>query len=235
VTFQPDVKGAAPYQLTQPQPGVANLDPAFAPMPNSSTIAFIKRTAHGTQLCFAVIGKFAINSSCTSAPGWELGRQVDWSPDGKTILVLGVRNGGPTFGLIAFSSNVAFSTNAALWGQGTPQTDTSVPGHGVSAGEFSPDGKQVALVSNIGGNDFKLYIAKAGNFKVPPAAGLPVRACQVSWRSDGQELAVLQPDGLCTSTAIGTIVGVDLADPSTTRILATQAADPAWQPAPTGG
>ena len=100
----------------------------------------------GARLCFATIGRFALNADCTAAPGWDLGGEVDWSPDGSTILVLGTRNRGANFGLLAFTSNVPFSTHAADWGHGTLQTNASVPGQGVFAGEFSPDGTRMALV-----------------------------------------------------------------------------------------
>ena len=68
-----------------------------------------------------------------------------------------------------------------------------------------------------------------------PDDELPVRACEVAWRSDGQELAVMQPDGLCSPTATGTVVGIDLSNPRTPTTLATQAAHPQWQPVANGG
>jgi Tol biopolymer transport system component len=212
-----------------------DLNPAFAPTTKALIIAFIERSSRGARLCFATIGRFALNSDCTAAPGWDLGGQVGWSPDGSTILVLGSRNRGANFGLLAFTSNVPFSTHAADWGHGNLQTNASLAGQGVFAGAFSPDGKRMALVSNIGGSDFHLYVVPAGTFSPTLAQQLPVRACQVSWRSDGQELAVMQPDGLCDPTATGTVVGVDVANPRATTILATQAAHPQWQPVANGG
>ena len=235
VLDQPAAPGAGPHPLTPPTPGVEDLNPAFAPTTKALIVAFIQRSAAGARLCFATIGPFALNADCTAAAGWDLGGEVDWSPDGSTILVLGTRNRGANFGLIAFTSNVPFSTHAADWGHGTLQTNASVPGQGVFAGEFSPDGKRTALVSNIGSSDFHLYIVPAGTFSPSPAQQLPVRACQVSWRSDGQELAVMQPDGLCSPTATGTVVGVDLSNPRTPTTLATQAAHPQWQPVANGG
>ena len=235
VLDQPNAPAAAPFALTPPTPGVEDLNPAFAPTTKALIVAFVRRSPGGARLCFATIGRFALNADCTAAPGWDLGGEVDWSPDGSTILVLGTRNHGANFGLLAFTSNVPFSTHAADWGHGTLQTNASVPGQGVFAGEFSPDGKRMALVSNIGSSDFHLYIVPAGTFSPTPAQQLPVRACQVSWRSDGQELAVMQPDGLCSPTATGTVVGVDLSNPRTPTTLATQAAHPQWQPVANGG
>jgi beta-lactam-binding protein with PASTA domain len=235
VLVQPNAPATAPFALTPPMPGVEDLNPAFAPTTKALIIAFVRRGPGGARLCFATIGRFALNADCTAAPGWDLGGEVDWSPDGSTILVLGTRNRGANFGLLAFTSNVPFSTHAADWGHGTLQTNASVPGQGVFAGEFSPDGKRMALVSNLGSSDFHLYIVPAGTFSPLPAQQLPVRACQVSWRSDGQELAVMQPDGLCAPTATGTVVGVDLSNPRTPTTLATQAAHPQWQPVANGG
>jgi hypothetical protein len=149
--------------------------------------------------------------------------------------VFATRNGGANFGLLAFTSNVPFSTQASQWGHGALETTASVAGQGVFAGAFAPNGKSMALVSNIGGNGFHLYIAPAGNFNLTPAEERPVDACQISWRSDSQELAVMQPSGLCQPTATGTIVAVNLSDPRNLTTLATQGAHPAWQPVPTGG
>jgi hypothetical protein len=235
VLDQPSASGAAPFPLSPPTPGVEDLNPAFAPTTKALIVAFIQRSAGGAKLCFATIGRFALNADCTGAPGWDLGGQVDWSPDGSTILVLGTRNHGANFGLLAFTSNVPFSTHAADWGHGTLQTNASVAGQGVFAGAFSPDGKRMALVSNLGSSDFHLYVVPAGTFSPTPAQMLPVRACQLAWRSDGQELAVMQPDGLCSPTATGTVVGIDLSNPRTPTTLATQAAHPQWQPVTNGG
>ncbi len=235
VLEQPGARGAAPFPLTPPTPGVDDLNPAFAPTTKALIVAFVQRAAGGAKLCFATIGRFALNADCTAAPGWDLGGQVDWSPDGSTILVLGTRNHGANFGLLAFTSNVPFSTHASDWGHGTLQTNASVAGQGVFAGAFSPDGKRMALVSNLGSSDFHLYVVPAGTFSPSPAQQLPVRACQVAWRSDGQELAVMQPDGLCSPTATGTVVGIDLSNPRTPTTLATQAAHPQWQPVANGG
>jgi hypothetical protein len=61
-----------------------------------------------------------------------------------------------------------------------------------------------------------------------------VSACQVAWRPDGQELAVMQADTACASP-LGNIVGVNPSSPTTLTPIATQAANPAWQPLPLGG
>ena len=97
------------------------------------------------------------------------------------------------------------------------------------AAAFSPDGKQMALISNAGQRDFFLYIVPRGNFNLTPARQLPVRACQVAWRPDGKQLAVMQPAGLCSPTASGAIVAVDPSDPRAPQTLVTLGSHPAWQ------
>lgn len=230
VLFQPNTKGAKPFQLTQPQAGLADLNPSFAPsVKNRGMIAFVQRTGTHTKLCFATVGLSALNPDCTSTGGWDIGGQVDWSPDGTAILVFGTRNGGKNFGILAFTSNVPFSTQASNWGHGALQTNASVPGQGVFAAAFSPNGKQMALVSNAGQQDFFLYIVPRGNFNPTPAQQLPVRACEVAWRPDGKQLAVMQPAGLCSPTASGAIVAVDPKDARASQTLVTIGAHPAWQ------
>jgi beta-lactam-binding protein with PASTA domain len=246
-----DSKNARPSPLDQPPSGLADRNPSFVPQLTAQTItvAFIQRAANqpgtassnaqDTKLCFVALRTTATSRSCTAAPGWALGGQVNWSPNGTTILVLGIRNPGDEFGLLAFTSSVPFSSQASNWGQPTLQTDATVPGRGVFAGAFSPDKRHMALVSNIGASnidDFEVYITPFGNYKPAAATGPLVSGCQISWRADSQELAVMQPDGLCGASATGQIVGVQLSNPRNQTVLApAPAAHPDWQPVSTGG
>jgi beta-lactam-binding protein with PASTA domain len=227
---------APPRALTGPSSD--DHDPAFAPTTTHKVLAYIDDSAGGSKLCLGVVGANPISPACTSHPGWTLGRQVAWSPDGTKILVLGIKDSsnGSVFGLIEFVSNQAFSTQASLWGQGAVVTDTSQPGHGVIAGAFSRDAKHIALVSNIGTDGFYVYVAPPNDFKLAaPAKALGVMGCQVAWRPDSQELAVMQADGLCTPAMLGSIVGVNPSAPGALTPIATQAENPAWQPLSLGG
>ncbi len=231
VLDQPAAQGSAPSVITHPPQGTTDHNPAFAPTTQAIVVAYIQRVGNAAhQLCFVSVTKFSQSNSCTSAGGFDLGGQVSWSPDGSTILVLGTKNGGANFGLLSFSSSVPFSGQASNWGQPTLQTNASVAGQGIFAGAFSPDGKKMALVAGSGKAGFNLFIVKAGDFSPTQQDGLPVTACQISWRSDGQELAVMQPNGLCGPTATGKIIGVDLANPENLTTLAPLGAHPAWQP-----
>jgi beta-lactam-binding protein with PASTA domain len=228
--------GALPIALTTASSD--DHDPAFAPTKTQNVLAYIDESAAGSKLCFGIVGPNPVSPSCTSRPGWTLGRQVAWSPDGTKILVFGTKDGsnGNVFGLIEFVSNQRFSPQASLWGQGSVVTDIAHPGRGVIAGAFSPDGNHVALVSNIGTDGFYLFVGPANDFELKaPAKALGVPGCRVAWRPDSQELAVMQADSACRPSILGTIFGVNPSAPGTSTRIATQAEDPAWQPLSLGG
>jgi beta-lactam-binding protein with PASTA domain len=211
--------------------------PVFAPIASPKLLTYIDDSGGGSKLCFGIVGPNPLAPACTSHPGWSLGRQISWSKDGTKILVLGIKNGthGSVFGLIQFTTNLPFSPQASLWGQGRVVTDISHPGQGVAAAAFSPDGTQVALVSNIGTAGFYAFVAPATDFKLaPPAKALGVRACQVAWRPDGKALALVQADSACSAT-LGNIVEVNPSSPTTFSSIATQAENPSWQPRSLGG
>ena len=233
VIVEPGVKGSNPAILTQPPAGTQDRNPAFAPTNKAIVIAYVQRTGNAAhQLCFVSQLKFSRPNSCTSAPGWDLGGQLSWSPDGQTILAFGSRNGGHNFGLLQFSSSVPFSGQASNWGKPQLVTNAQTAGQGIFAGAFSPDGTKLALVAGSIANGFNLYIVKAtaGFSPTPQDVVQGVTACQISWRSDSKALAVMQPNGQCAPAATGKIVGVDLSDPGNLHVLAPLGAHPAYQP-----
>jgi Tol biopolymer transport system component len=228
---EPGVNGSVPAAITHPPQGMTDRNPSFAPTEKAIVVAFIRGAGSAAhQLCFVTVLKFAQPTSCTSAPGFALGGQISWSPDGSTVLVLGTKNNGANFGLLSFSTSVPSSGNAKNWQGPMLQTNAAVAGQGIFAGAFSPDGKQMALVAGSNSAGFNLFIVKAGDFNPTQQDELPVTACQISWRSDSKELAVMQPNGQCGPQATGKIVAVDLSNPRQPTILAPIGAHPAWQP-----
>lgn len=229
--FAPGQSGAQPAALTGSGSNVR--DPAFAP--NGQILAFIDRSQGYGRLCFATVStSTAINTSdCTSHPGYDLGGQISWSRDGKSVLVFGVEQADSSqHGLIEFRTTTPFSPNASAWDQGSLATQ---PSQDVIAGGFSPDGKHVALISDFNQSTFHLFIAPANVFDVSKATMYSVEACQVSWRSDSQAVAVMQSTNGCTPDAsgaypLGNIVMVALADPTQTTIVGSNAENPSWQP-----
>ena len=229
IQIAPGAQGNQPTAVSGA--GINARYPAFAPSSRSNVLAFIG--AGGKQLCFGAVGPNPLNPNCTSHPGWTLGRQVAWAPGGREILVFGVQNGRPgTFGLIQFLSNVAYSGQATDWGQGKVVTSTSTPQQGVIAGAFSPDGKQLALLSNVGGGSFHLVLAPRGDYSLaPPAKVTAISGCRVAWRPDGQALAVLVAQASCTSNPIGDIGVVNIHNlAGIPKAIATNADNPVWQP-----
>ena len=236
--FSVNHPGAQPRPLTGQ--GRDDHEPAFAP-DSENKIAFIRGAAGHKQLCFAIVGPNPLSPDCTSHPGFDLGRQIAWSPDGTAILAYGkATDNDKTFGLIEFLSNLAFSTHASDWGQGKPVTDISRPGVGFIAGAFSPNGKQVALVSNVGGRGFHVYLAPASDLgRINPIADrrtnvLSSLACQVSWRPDGLALATTRGTSNCDTNVPGEIDVFDLQDPDHPTTIASNAEHPMWQPLPLG-
>jgi beta-lactam-binding protein with PASTA domain len=224
---EPNEQSAKPVALTSPASNVR--DPAFAP--NGQVLAFIDRSQGFGRLCFGTVSTSAplSTNNCTSMAGYDLGGQISWSPDGKAILVFGsVRGNINEFGLIEFRTDTPFSPNAAKWDQGRM---ASLPGQPVIAGAFSPDGKHVALVSDYGQSSFHLFIAPANTFDVTKATMYQVSACQVSWRSDSQALAVVQSTNGCSDQyPTGNIVTLTLANPDQQTNIASGAENPSWQP-----
>jgi beta-lactam-binding protein with PASTA domain len=231
VMVEPGVKGSVPAIITHPPQGMTDRNPAFAPTEKAIVVAFIRGAGlNAHQLCFVTVLKFTQPTTCTNAPSFSLGGQISWSPDGSTLLVLGTRHNGANFGLLSFSSSVPSSGNATNWEGPQQETNAATAQQGIFAGAFSPDGKKMALVAGSNSAGFNLFIVKAGNFNPTQQDELPVTACQISWRSDSKELAVMQANGLCGPAATGKIVAVDLANPRQPTLLAPIGAHPAWQP-----
>jgi Tol biopolymer transport system component len=233
MSITPKSQTPQPTALTAADSNVR--DPAVAP--NGKVMAFIDRTKGYGRLCFATVGTAApINTSnCTGNSGYDLGRQISWSADGQHILVFGSKTGNPSkHGMIEFGATVPFSPNASFWDQGSRVTQ---PAQDVIAGAFAPDGKSVALVSDFGASGFHVFLAPTGVWDVssPKVRVLANLACQVSWRSDGKALAVMQSGTGCAPDVNGAypqgnIVTFDLNDPDNEHIVASNAENPAWQP-----
>lgn len=227
--FMPNEQGAQPVALTGPGSNVR--DPAFAP--NGQVLAFIDRSQGFGRLCFATVSTSTVlnTNNCTSHAGYDLGASISWSRDGKSILVFGVDRSDPSqYGLIIFGTSVAFSPNAAVWGLGNLAT----AGQNVIAGAFSPDGQRVALVSDFNQSAFHIFIAPANTFDVTKATMTLGQACQVSWRSDSQALAVTQGSSCIPDSSgqypTGNIFTFTLADPHQLTQVGYGAENPSWQP-----
>ena len=109
-------------------------------------------------------------------------------------------------------------------------TDVSNPAKGVIDWSISPDGKTVAAVANFDSPTFQLYFGKPNDFLLTDAKPQGVRACKVAWRSDGQEVVVVQADEACQEDN-GQLVRMPVKNPGGgQQLLGFSGDNPAFQP-----
>jgi beta-lactam-binding protein with PASTA domain len=201
----------------------------FAPAPADGVVALVRRTGDDGDLCFARIGQSGFAPRCIADDRWDLGRQISWRRGGRELLVFGVLRGEPGhFGILRYRSSAPFSTNPHRW-RGELVTDSSVLGRGAIAAAYSPSGSQVAVVANFGLRRFQVSVTSAGALRHFDAPALPVRGCEVAWRPDGRELAVVQSDDQC-GRPVGQIVRVDPRNPRETITVSSGGRHPGYQP-----
>lgn len=201
----------------------------FAPAPADGVVALVRRTGNDGDLCFGRIGERALAPRCVADDRWDLGRQISWRPGGRELLVFGVLRGDPRhFGILRYRSSKPFSTNPHRW-RGELVTDTSIVGRGAISAAYSPSGSQVALVANFGLRRFQVFVTGADALRDLEARPLPVRGCEVAWRPDGRELAVVQSDDKC-GRPVGQVVRVDPARPRATVTVSSGGRHPSYQP-----
>ena len=200
----------------------------FAPAPADGVLALVRRTAGDGDLCFARVGAGTLRPRCTADRRWDLGRQISWRRGGRELLVFGVRRGKPQqFGILRYRSARPYSTNPADW-RGELATDKS-SGRGAIAAAYSPSGERVALIANNGLRRFQLFVTDADDLRDLDGRALPVRGCEVAWRPDGRELAVVQSDDGC-GRPLGEIVRVDPARPREAVTVSSGGRHPLFQP-----
>jgi Tol biopolymer transport system component len=136
--------------------------------------------------------------------------------------------------MVRWRSKKPFSPDAKDWGHGRFVTDLSKSNEGAIDAVLSPDGKQLAVISNQGGGPFQLYLAKPNDYLLTSAKPTSVQACKVAWRSDGEQLVVVQADEAC-SQDVGSLVRLPVSDPKQQQQLNAQGDNPAFQPLKLGG
>jgi hypothetical protein len=108
-------------------------------------------------------------------------------------------------------------------------TDISSSNKGVIDAAISPDGKQLALISNLGSSFFRLVLAKPGDFLLTQAKPTPVHACKLTWRGDSQQVMVVEADALCQQQ-LGSLVRFDVNDVNSQKQIGALGNDPEFQP-----
>jgi dipeptidyl aminopeptidase/acylaminoacyl peptidase len=203
--------------------------------PRGDVLAMDGPNSTQPSLCLMAITSRPV-PQCKSEPAFAVGRAIHWAPDGRSILAVATEslNSGLT-GIVRWTTQTPFSANPDDWSDGQFVTEIAGVDKGVLDAAISPDGRHLALVSDLRSSGYQLWLTTPGDFRLRVAQPTGVRACKVAWRSDSRELAVLQSNELCTEDVEGTLVRLPLAHPTSLTEFAAKGDDPSFQPLRTGG
>ena len=167
---------------------------AWAPIADTNVIAFTRATAEDADLCFGKVTRDGMDANCIIEPKVTPNRVVHWAPDGKSILAFAGKNDQSAAGIMRWrlkQGKDPFSSNPSDWSKGRFVSDIERPNKIMIDATISPDGKQIAMISNLGSSRFQLFLGDVKDgFDIEKAKKTNVRACKVVWRSDGRELLV---------------------------------------------
>jgi beta-lactam-binding protein with PASTA domain len=224
---------SAPVKLTEE--GDHFTDLAWAPTVDVDALAMVKRTGGNdptvaeTQLCFGLIEGDEMTTGCKPASANFLGRKLNWSPNGKSLLAFAQAPDGSKLGMIRFRSDKPFSTDHTDWESEGFVTPVSKPGEGVLDAALDPDGRRWAVVLRDADGRGELYLAKPRDLLLSDAERLGVRACKVIWRPDGKQLLVVRADDCGSET--GELIRLSASNPKDDQdSLGLSGDNPAFQP-----
>jgi hypothetical protein len=205
-------------------------NPAFAPTSSKHLLAVIRHSSGPDALCFLLVATPPKGSpGCVAVPGWTLS-EIAWSPTGRSLLVSAASATAlGSFGLLSFEATVPFAANPARWSTNGALATPTAGGQGVLAAQISPDGATMAVISNLGSGSFRVGLTAPKDLSLKKLKLLPMRGCDVAWRSDSAELAVVESDAACREP-MGSIVGLEPSKPRELRMLAFTGEHPSWQP-----
>jgi hypothetical protein len=182
-----------------------------------------------TALCLGAIGRDGMTTRCKETSELVLARKINWSPDGKALLISAASHDGNELGMVQYRSKRAFSSDPADWQSKGFVTDVSKRGEGVLDAVVSPDGKRLAVVALSGDGTTDLFLAKPDDFLLSDAKPLGVRACKVIWRPDGRQLVVVRNDN-CLASDTGELIRLPVDDPKDQQSLRLSGDNPTFQP-----
>jgi hypothetical protein len=210
-----------------------NLDePSVAEGSRGTVLAFVSHDPElGDRVCFSRLsGRTASRPSCRRLAGWRLG-ELTWMPNGRRLLAAArpLEGADWRFGLLRLRTSTPFSTRAGDWRGGRSLLTPSQPRRGVAAAAVDPSGRRLAVVTSHATGRFQVAITAVDDLALEDADVLPLQGCDVDWRPDGKELAVVQSDNQCNRPP-GRIVRVAPASPRELHTVVLRGRDPAWQP-----
>ena len=231
-------KPATAHPLTAS--GFDDRRPAFSP--NGKVIAFVRGASRTAEhdLCLVRLAN-PKDASCVHDAKLDVSRPA-WSPSGNLIVLVA----GPAVRTTAaqpielelLQSKHPSSPNASTWhslGLVTKGLHGKRATDAVWSAAFRPDGKRLAVSANWGADYFHLFLLPVHGTRIGKPVSLPrIESCELAWRPDGLELAIVQRDATCSQ--FGTIVRVEVAHPGRRSVLTKLgASNPAWDPATPGG
>ena len=207
-------------------------EPSVAEGTQGPVLAFVSHDPElGDRVCFSRLsGTEASQPSCRRLAGWRLG-ELTWMPNGRALLAAAkpVNGADWRFGLLRLRTDTPFSTYAGEWRGGRSLRTPAQPRRGVAAVAVDPSGRRLAVVTSHATSRFQIALAAPDDLALEHARVLPLQGCDVEWRPDGAELAVVQSDNGCTNTR-SRIVRVAPARPRELQTVVLRGRDPAWQP-----
>ncbi|MET0768367.1 MAG: PASTA domain-containing protein, partial [Solirubrobacteraceae bacterium] len=227
-------KDATPFEITPEDETFTDL--SWAPTTATNTIAMVKRGDGAsladleTSLCFGRLTSRRMDTSCKPVSDNVIGRKLNWSPDGKTLLAFASSRDGTEIGMLGYTSKVPFSANPDDWKAEGFVTDVSKPGQGVIDAAISPDGKTLAAAVLGKDGRSELVFAKPDDLLLTDPKPQDVPACKAIWRPDGLQLVVVQADD-CFVSETGELVRISAADPQQDQqSLQLNGDNPVFQP-----
>lgn len=203
------------------------LRPSVAP--NGRTIAVLRREEGDGDLCFGRIDRKDIGHLCLPDDGWDLTGRISWRDDGRAVLVPArSAQNHKVFGVRIYQTRTPFATDPELW-RGRIATDVATPGKGVIAAQYSPDSRKIAFVSNLESSDFEVVFGDAADLQLVDPQTTGAAACDVAWRPDGRELAVVQADGDC-GEPFGKVARFAISKPKQTTLVTAEGRNPTYRP-----
>ena len=200
--------------------------PAVAP--DGTRIAVIRREEGDGDLCFGRLDVADLGQLCLPDDGWDLNGRISWRADGLALLVPGRRRDNPAiFGIRVYRSSKRLALDPIDF-RGATATPTKTPGKGVRAMTYSASGTRVAAISNLESDAFEVVLSTAGDLGLAQPQSTKVKACDVAWRPDGTELAVVQVDDGCTQ-ATGKVVRFSRSKPEKTSPVVDKGRNPTYR------
>ena len=199
--------------------------------PDGQTLAVIRREEGDGDLCFGRLDVADLGHLCLPDDGWDLDGRISWRKDGRVVLVPARRHDNPAiFAIRRYQATKPFALAPEDW-QGRTATNIDTPGKGVLAAAYSPGGTRIAAISNLQTDRFEVVLADVNDLELaePKATGAP--ACDVAWRPDGQELAVVESDAGCTQP-LGNVVRFSIGAPLKAAPVKTAGSYPSYGPGP---